>query len=69
MPERLAEWQQFYNEDRPHSGHCGKTPQQRWEAVNALTPTREEIIESRYDAKSEPTTVKRGNWIWVASGE
>ena len=68
MPERLAEWQRFYNEDRPHSGLGGKTPQQRWEAVAALTPTREEI-ESRYDPKAEPTTVRRGNWIWVASGK
>ena len=60
MSERLAEWQRFYNEERPHSGLGGRTPQQRWEAVAPLTPTREEI-ESRYDPKAEPTTVRRGN--------
>ena len=66
MPERLAEWQRFSNDDRPHRGLGGRTPRQRWEAVKDLTPTREEI-ESRYDPKSEPTTVRRGNWVWVMS--
>ena len=66
LAERLAEWQRFYNEERPHSGLGGKAPQQRWSEVAALTPTRAEL-DAQYDLKQEPESVKRGNWVWVAA--
>ena len=34
------------------------------EEVADLTPSREEL-DTRYDPKSEPTRVKRGNWYYV----
>jgi transposase InsO family protein len=61
---QLSAWQRFYNEVRPHGGLGGKTPWRRWEEVAALTPTRAEL-DARYDPASEPTRVKRGNWVWV----
>jgi transposase InsO family protein len=61
---RLAEWEQFYNEVRPHSGIGRKPPRKRWEEVAELTPTREEL-DARYDPTSEPRTVKRGSWYYV----
>ena len=61
---RLAAWERFYNEVRPHSGIGRKPPQKRWEEVADLTPTREDL-DARYDPKSEPRTVKRGNWYYV----
>ena len=64
LATRQADWQRFYNEVRPHSGLGGKTPWQRWEEVAPLTPTRAEL-DARYNPASEPTRVKRGNWVWV----
>ena len=61
---RLAAWERFYNEVRPHSGIGRKPPQKRWEEVAELTPSREDL-DARYDAKSEPRTVKRGSWYYV----
>jgi hypothetical protein len=26
LEKKLAEWERFYNYDRPHGVHCGKTP-------------------------------------------
>ena len=61
---RLAAWERFYNEVRPHSGIGRKSPQKRWEEVADLTPSREDL-DARYDAKSEPSRVKRGSWYYV----
>lgn len=66
MADRLAEWQQFYNEVRPHGGIGGKSPQQRWAEVAELTPTREEM-DARYDPKKEPTTIRRGKKLWLTT--
>ena len=64
MATRLAEWQRFYNEVRPHGGIGGKAPRQRWEEVEPLTPSREEL-DARYDPKKEPVTIRRGKHRWV----
>ena len=41
MAERLAAWQQLYNEVRPHGGIGGKTPTKRLAEVAQLTPSRD----------------------------
>jgi len=30
LPAQLKQWQQFYNEERPHGGIGGQTPQSQW---------------------------------------
>lgn len=64
LAERLAEWQRFYNQERPHGGIGGKAPQQRWTEVAALTPTKAELDEA-YDPKKEPEYVTRGTKVWM----
>lgn len=39
----LAEWQHYYNWDRPHSAHNGKTPMDRYFELSEKTPLSEEI--------------------------
>lgn len=63
MVGRLGEWQQFYNEVRPHGGIGGKTPLQRLAEVAELTPTRAEM-DARYDPSKEPTKIQRGKRRW-----
>lgn len=68
LATKLSEWQRFYNEERPHGGIKGRTPEQRWQEVKHLTPAREEM-DARYDPASEPTQVKRGKWRWITLEE
>lgn len=55
----LAEWQHYYNWERPHSAHKGKTPMERYcelmeqtplteEVANCYQPEREHIQEQNY---------------------
>lgn len=66
IAERLAEWERFYNEVRPHGSLGGKPPQQRWAEVAELTPTREEV-DARYDPAKEPKAVQRGKRRWLTT--
>ncbi len=68
MADRLAEWQRFYNEVRPHGGIGSKAPIQRLAEVAELTPTRAEM-DARYDPSKEPTTIRRGKWRWVPTAK
>lgn len=68
MDERLAEWQHFYNEVRPHGGIGGKTPAHRLAEVADLTPTRAEM-DTRYDPSKEPTTIQRGKRRWLTTAK
>ena len=64
LEERLAEWQLFYNEQRAHSSLGGKTPRDRLQEVEALTPSRAEM-DGRFDERKERTSVPRG-WHYRA---
>lgn len=48
----LAEWQHYYNWDRPHSAHNGKTPVERYFEVSEQTPFSDEAQEF-YQAHNE----------------
>ena len=50
--EQLAEWQHYYNWERPHSAHNGKTPIERYFEVSEQTPFSDEI-EDFYQAHNE----------------
>lgn len=48
----LAEWQHYYNWDRPHSAHNGKTPMERYCELMEQTPSIEEVV-NRYRPELE----------------
>jgi hypothetical protein len=54
LPEKLDEWQVYYNEFRPDSALHGKTPWERWWELSHKTPYRDEI-EALYDPAKERT--------------
>ena len=41
----LAEWQHYYNWERPHSAHSGKTPMERYCELMEQTPLSEEVAD------------------------
>ena len=49
----LAEWQHYYNWERPHSAHHGKTPMERYFEMAEQTPYSEEVQEL-YEPAKEP---------------
>lgn len=51
----LAEWQHYYNWERPHSAHHGKTPmeRERYFEMAEQTPYSEEVQEL-YEPSKEP---------------
>ena len=62
LPDLLAEWQHYYNWDRPHSSLDGKTPIERltelsdkallWEEVSAkFDSSKERLQEQNYRAE------------------
>jgi transposase InsO family protein len=57
LPQRLEEWQFFYNWHRPHSALNGHTPMERCCQLLEQTPLLEEI-ETQYDAKRERAKVR-----------
>jgi len=53
LADQLAEWQQYYNWDRPHSAHHGKSPIEKYFEFSAETALREDVHKN-YFADSEP---------------
>lgn len=49
----LAEWQHYYNWNRPHNAHMGKTPMERYCEVIDITPLSEEVA-ANYHPEQEP---------------
>ncbi len=47
----LAEWQHYYNWERPHSAHNGKTPMDRYFELSEQTPFSDEIQEGYHFEK------------------
>lgn len=52
LDELLAEWQHYYNWDRPHSAHHGKSPMERYFELAENTPYSDEAYEG-YNPDSE----------------
>lgn len=50
--DRLAEWQHYYNWDRPHSAHGGKSPMERFFELIHDTPFSDEVL-SLYEPEKE----------------
>jgi transposase InsO family protein len=43
LDELLAEWQHYYNWDRPHSAHNGKSPMEKYFELSNYTPYSDEV--------------------------
>jgi len=52
LEEQLALWQHYYNWDRPHSAHNGKTPMEKYFELSDKTPFSDEI-SNLYQSGSE----------------
>ena len=52
LSAQLEEWQFFYNWQRPHSGHRGLTPMNRYCELIQVTPLQEEV-HAAFDPKNE----------------
>lgn len=52
LDDLLAEWQHYYNWDRPHSAHHGKSPMERYFSLINDTPYSDEAYEN-YNPHSE----------------
>jgi len=52
IDDLLAEWQHYYNWDRPHSAHHGKSPMERYFELADATPFSDEIHKD-YHPESE----------------
>jgi transposase InsO family protein len=45
VDDLLAEWQHYYNWNRPHSAHNGRSPMERYFELSDNTPFSEEVAE------------------------
>ncbi len=52
LEQKLEEWQDYYNQDRPHGSLRGKTPWERWCELLHQTPYQDEV-EALYDPSQE----------------
>lgn len=70
LDDLLAEWQHYYNWDRPHGAHKGKTPMERYielsedtplseDAYADYEPSKERLQEANYKLDLELARLKR----------
>jgi transposase InsO family protein len=52
LSDRLREWQDHYNQHRPHGSLGGRTPWQVWYERSSSTPFHDEV-EAKYDQSTE----------------
>ncbi|MDQ4119991.1 MAG: IS481 family transposase [Acidobacteriota bacterium] len=52
LRQKLADWQDYYNEFRPHGSLGGKTPREKWGELFMQTPYHDEV-EAMFDESKE----------------
>ncbi len=52
LRQKLADWQDYYNEFRPHGSLNSKTPWEKWNELAIKTPYRDEV-EAAFDESKE----------------
>lgn len=52
LKERLREWQDYYNHERPHGSLKNQTPWEKWWELSSKTPVQDEV-EAIYDDTKE----------------
>ena len=51
--EKLAEWQHYYNWERPHGAHHGKSPMDKYFTLSEKTPFWDEVHEDYHPEKEQ----------------
>jgi len=46
LEQQLADWQQYYNWERPHSAHNSRSPIEKYFELSEETPFLDEVIEN-----------------------
>lgn len=67
IEQQLAQWQQFYNQERTHMALGCRTPSNRLEELQSLIPSAEAVHEA-YDPAKEGY-VTNSYYVWVKSEE
>ena len=52
LDQLLAEWQHYYNWERPHGAHCGKSPMEKYFELSDETPFSDEVL-NQFHPESE----------------
>ena len=63
LEEQLATWQSFYNGERTHSSLNSKTPNQRFQEVQQLVPTHQQV-QLAYGPTPQPY-VTNNHYYWA----
>ncbi len=64
LEEQLAQWQDFYNQDRTHSAIHSKTPYARFQELREILPTPE-AVQAAY-LPPHQRYVTNNHYQWVA---
>lgn len=67
LDEQLAQWQQFYNQERTHSAIHSKTPQARFHELMPVVPTPESIQAAYVPPLKPYVTNNHYGWVLQAS--
>jgi transposase InsO family protein len=65
LSDKLRDWQDYYNEYRPHGSLAGKTPWEKWFDLAMKTPYQDEV-EAAFDDSKERLRLQnyRDNLYW-----
>lgn len=63
LEEELHGYQHYYNWERAHGAHNGKTPMERYLEVSLLIPSREQV-RAAYDPSRERIRHNR-TFVWI----
>lgn len=53
LAQKLLEWENFYNKQRPHSSLKGKTPYEKFLEVQDVTPIQPEVTLKYWEKETE----------------
>jgi transposase InsO family protein len=67
LDEQLAQWQQFYNQERTHSAIHSKTPRARFHELISLVPTHESIQAAYIPPLKPYVTNNLYGWVQQSS--
>lgn len=63
LEEELGRYQHYYNRERAHGAHNGKTPMERYLEVSHTIPYREDV-QAAYDPDRESIRSNR-TFVWI----
>ncbi len=57
LPDKLLEWEEYYNKHRSHSSLQGKTPWEKYKSLKKTVPYLE-TIQANYDSSKEKFVIQ-----------